>query len=74
MPERFQQRSTQPTDEDSESHVYAPHETRMLALEMAVEFINGDKRPVKYDPKEVIDAARVFEAYLTSKPIKGYES
>ena len=53
---------------------YAPHETRMLALEMAVEFTNGDKRPKTYTTDDVLSAARKFEAYLTETPINTYES
>lgn len=54
---------------------YAPHETRMLALEVAVEYVNGDtKRGNFYTADDVVASARKFEAYLTEKPIAGFEA
>lgn len=51
---------------------YAPHETRMLALEMAVELAKTAKYSLT--PEFVISNARKFEAYLTETPIAGYEA
>ena len=51
----------------------APHETRMLALQVAVEFVNGDARKASnWKAEEVVTIARVFEAYLTEEPIGDY--
>lgn len=59
----------------AETEPCAPHETRMLALELAVEFVGDDARKnVLYSTEEVIGIARDFEAYLTSTPIPGFES
>lgn len=53
---------------------YAPHETRMLALQIAVEFVNGDSRKgIHYTTEDVIDSAKKFEFYLTDQPIEGFE-
>lgn len=53
---------------------YAPHETRMLALQVAVEFVNGDSRKgVHYSTEDVIESARKFEGYLTGMPIEGFK-
>jgi len=53
---------------------FAPHETRMLALEMAVEFVNGDTRKTaKWTADEVVGIAKTFEAYLTATPISGFD-
>lgn len=53
--------------------LYEPHETRMLALEMAVSLVNADKsKSNHYDVPHVVAIARGFEAYLTEKPIEGY--
>ena len=52
---------------------YTPHETRMLALEMAVEFVNGDgRKSAKWTTGEVVDIARKFEVYLTGAPVAGF--
>lgn len=59
---------------DDSVEPYAPHETRMLALEVAVEYVNGDtKRGNFYSAEDVIAAARKFEAFLTEPPISGFE-
>lgn len=53
--------------------LYEPHETRMLALEMAVDLVNGDKaKGNHYNAVDVIAIARSFEGYLTETPIQGY--
>ena len=53
---------------------FAPHETRMLALEMAVEFVNGDARKsAAWKAEEVIDIAKKFEGYLTAPPAPGFD-
>lgn len=53
---------------------YAPHETRMLALQMAVEFVNGDARKAsKWTAEEVVGIAKKFETYLTAAPVPGFE-
>ena len=57
----------------TETEPYAPHETRMLALQMAIEFINGDsQKSAVWKTEEVISIARKFEKYLTDQPIKGF--
>lgn len=56
----------------AETEAYAPHETRMLALEMAVSLINGDKQKIEYTAEDAIATAKKFEAYLTEKPVPGF--
>ncbi len=51
---------------------YAPHETRMLALQMAVEFINGGKAGPVYKTEEVLTIAGKFEDWLTREPTPGF--
>ena len=41
------ERSNQMTEDEP----YAPHETRMLSLQMAVEFVNGDARKSRLSGK-----------------------
>ena len=52
-----------------------PHETRIFALQCAVEFVNGDARKSSaWKAPEVVDIARVFEEYLTAAPVAGFEN
>lgn len=57
----------------TDAEPYAPHETRMLALEMAVELAKNAKY-YSMTPEFVISSARKFEAYLTETPIEGFEA
>lgn len=57
----------------SRIELHEPHETRMLALEMAIVFINGDKAKQTYTAEDVIRTSKKFEAYLTETPIDGYD-
>jgi hypothetical protein len=50
-----------------------PHETRIFALQVAVEFVNGGGRKnAVWTTPEVLQIAREFEEYLTGKPVEGY--
>ena len=58
----------------SEMPYWSPHETRVFALQVAVEYINGDcKRGNFYTAENVLDVANKFEAWLTRKPVAGFE-
>jgi hypothetical protein len=54
---------------------YAPHETRMLSLESAIDFVGQDKNPrAKYSSEDVIAIARKFQAYLCETPLGDYHA
>lgn len=50
---------------------FYPHETRIAALELAVQYANGGADIPR--AAAVVDIAKVFEKYLTEEPIKSYE-
>ena len=47
----------------------------ILALQVAVEFVNGDGRKnAAYTTEDVLKIAKEFEAYLTGQPVLGFEA